>query len=149
VRRIGALSAVFAIAAVATSCGGPDSLATRSAAVDAPVITIEAGLTPRMTVEQLETAVLDRIHGMELQVGTAVRTARIVSVTATTSSGVEALEPGVGHPDPAPPGIQWLVRAEGTFTNNRVAPRGSPMVAATGFFVIDDADGGVIAFGFP
>jgi hypothetical protein len=69
-----------------------------------------------------------QVGAMKATVGWEVRQARILTVTATA-------------------GIRWRVQAEGTFTSNR--PRGSPAVAATGYFVLNDADGGVIEFGYP
>jgi hypothetical protein len=113
------------------------------------LITIEAGLAPRMAAEEVEALALRHIHLMEGMVGTVVRPARILSVTATTASGVATLEPKAGQQEPPAAGIQWLVRAEGTFTNSRTPPGASPMTAATGYFVLDDADGSIINFGFP
>jgi hypothetical protein len=69
---------------------------------------------------------------MEDWVGQVAKPPRIVSIQARA----------VGS------GIQWTVRAEGTFTSGR--PRVSPVpVAASGYFVISDADGTVLGFGFP
>lgn len=146
-RHKGALSAVLVINVLAAACARPEALATPN--VEVPVIKIDAGLTPRMSAEQVEAVALNEIHAMESMVGAAVRAPRIVTITATTNSGVEKLEPGSGHGDPPALGIQWLVRAEGTFTNNRTPPGANPMVAATGFFIIGDADGGIVGFGFP
>lgn len=74
--------------------------------------------------------VLAQIHTMEKMVGSALRPARIVTVTATAGS--------------------WRITAEGTFTTNR-GPAGlrSPMIAPSGYFVINDADGTISQFGFP
>lgn len=146
---MGALSAVLAVNVLASACAGPDTRATPLLNVGDPVVTIEAGLTPRMTAEQVGMVALNQIHAMEIMVGAAVRPPRIVTVTATTRSGVEKLEAGSGHQEPPAPGIQWLVRAEGTFTNERTPPGANPMIAPTGYFIIGDDDGGVIGFGFP
>jgi hypothetical protein len=94
------------------------------------IVTIEAGITPRMTPEQVEAIVIAQIHGMESMVGYVVRPPRILTVAASS-------------------GIRWTVRAEGTFTNNRYPPGGRPGVAATGYFGINDVDGSVVEFGYP
>ncbi len=148
-RRIAPFAVVVAVAVLAAACTGPGSASSPSLSPSGPVVTIEAGLTPRMTAEQVEAVALQQILRMESLVGAVVRPPGILAVTATTVAGVASLEPRSGHQEPPAPGIQWLVRAEGTFTNNRTPPGASPMVAATGFFVIGDADGGVIGFGFP
>ena len=99
-------------------------------AIAQPLVTIGAGVTPRMTVDQVESIVLAQIHAMEATVGRVVSPSRIVSVTATAGS--------------------WRVTAEGTFTTERRPPGlSSPMVASTGYFVINDADGTITGFGFP
>lgn len=119
--------AVMAVAAVAAQgCAAP----VPTASPIPPLVTIAAGVTPRMTVDQVEAIVLPRIHAMEATIGAVVRPARIVSVTATAGS--------------------WRVTAEGTFTTNR-GPAGqrSPMIAPSGYFVINDADGTINEFGFP
>jgi hypothetical protein len=142
---------VLVVAVLILSRGGlfGTSSPGAGAATTSAVIKIEGGLTPRMTVDEVEAAVLRQIHAMEEIAGTVVRPPAILSVTATTAAGVATLEPGSGQQEPPALGIQWLVRAEGTFTNNRTPPGGSPMIAATGFFIIDDATGLTIGFGFP
>jgi hypothetical protein len=97
-----------------------------------PAISIAAGLIPRLTPEEVAEQVVDRIHSMEREVGQIVKPPRILAIRATAAEG----------------GIVWRVEAEGTFTSGR--PRVSPPpVAASGYFVISDADGMVIGFGFP
>ena len=97
-----------------------------------PEISIEAGITPRMTPEDVAAVVIDQIHSMERMVGHIVAPPRILSMRATTAEG----------------GIHWQVRAEGTFFSPR--PRTSPPpIAASGHFLISDADGTVVGFGFP
>lgn len=113
-----------------------------------PVVRIEPGVSPRMTPDQVGTVAVEQIHEMERAVGHVAKPARIISVTATTAAGVARLEPDSGQGPPLA-GVEWLVRAEGTFTNNRTPPGAEPMVATSGYFVISDADGGVVGFGFP
>ena len=112
-----------------------------------PTVRIEAGVSPRMTPDQVAAAALERIHAMERTVGHVAKQAQIVSMTATTAAGVARLEPR--HGGASTPGTLWLVRAEGTFANNRTPPGGEPLFATTGFFVISDVDGSVLEFGFP
>jgi hypothetical protein len=97
-----------------------------------PAISIAAGITPRLTAAEVAELAVDRIHSMERTVGQVVKPPRVLAIRAT---GVEG-------------GIEWRVDAEGTFTSGR--PRVSPPpVAASGYFIISDADGMVIGFGFP
>jgi hypothetical protein len=117
--------------------------------VSDPLVHIDGGITPRMTPDQVAATAIERIHAMEQTVGHAAKPPRILSMTATTAAGVARLEPNLGLGQPAAPGVQWLVRAEGTFTNIRTPPGAKPAVASSGYFVISDADGGVLGFGFP
>jgi hypothetical protein len=121
------LASIAAIASLSGACDATTPI--ESPTPEPPLVTIEAGITPRMTPEQVEAIVIAQIHSMEAMVGHVVRPARILTVTAVAG--------------------RWLVRAEGTFTTNRYPPGASPGVAATGHFTIDDADGGVIEFGYP
>jgi hypothetical protein len=115
------------VAAIA-ACAAPNP--SPSDSEPATVVTIDPAASPRLRVDQVEAIALVQIHGMEQAVGYVVRPAHIVSVSATT-------------------GGRWRVVAEGTFTNTRTPPRASPGVASSGYFVIDDATGGVIGFGYP
>ncbi len=126
-RRVLILLLMAAIASLTSAC---NAAPRTSPTPEPPVVTIEAGITPRMTPAQVEAIVIARIHSMESMVGYVVRPARILTVTATA-------------------GIRWTVRAEGTFTTNRYPPGASPSVAATGYFGIDDADGSIVDFGYP
>jgi hypothetical protein len=137
------------VAVALAACSRPGLGVAPSGPSGSPVVTIEAGLTPRMTPEEVEAVAIQQIHLMEGMVVAAVQPPKILAITATTASGVETLEPGSGHQAPPVPGIQWLVRAEGTFTNDRGPSGASQAIAPTGYFVIDDADGGVIGYGFP
>jgi hypothetical protein len=114
-----------------------------------PPVHIDEGLAPRLSPDQVGTAALARIHAMEQSAGHVVRPARILSIAATTSDGLARLDPDLGFGQPIAPGILWLVKAEGTFTNNRTPPGGDPAAEGTGYFVYSDADGSVVLFGFP
>ncbi|MEW6224564.1 MAG: hypothetical protein AB1627_08025 [Chloroflexota bacterium] len=114
-----------------------------------PVVRIEEGVSPRMSPDEVSDLAIERVHEMEQAIGRAATPPRILSVTATTAAGIARLEPRAGQGRAPAPGIQWLVRAEGTFVNNRTPPGAEPMVATSGYFVIADADGSILGFGFP
>ena len=116
---------------VLIGCGAARAPSTAAAAT--PVVIVPSGAVPRMTATQVADRVLSLIHGSELAVGHVLKPARILSESAS----------GAG------PTMVWLVRAEGTFKNNRVPPGGNPGFAASGYYKIGDADGGVLEFGFP
>lgn len=112
-------------------------------------ISIAPGVSPRMSPDRVSSLVLGRIHDMEMMVGHVLRPARIVSMTATSGRDVALLEPDAGVEQAAQGAVVWLVRAEGTFTTNRLPPGGKPPVSPSGYYVIADADGSVLGFGFP
>jgi hypothetical protein len=134
-----AVVGLILIALVAAGC----------ALLGGPVVRIDEGISPRMTPDQVSTVVIDHIHEMEQTAGSVAKPARVVSMSATTATGVALLEPDSGQGQQPQPGIQWLVRAEGTFTNNRAPTDAARMISTTGYFVISDADGSTIGFGFP
>jgi hypothetical protein len=113
-----------------------------------PVVRIEEGVSPRMSPNEVSDLVIERLQAMEQAVGHAATPPRILSMTATTAAGIARLEPHAGQGQAPAPGIEWLVRAEGTFVNNRTPPVAEPMVATSGYFVISDADGSILGFGF-
>jgi hypothetical protein len=119
----------------ATPLPSPSATASASDAnvgEPSPSVLIAAGLTPRLAPRDVADLVIGRIHDMERQVGRVVTPPRVITIRAIAAAD----------------GIEWRVDAEGTFTSAR--PRGSPSpVAASGYFVILDADGSVIGFGFP
>lgn len=117
--------------------------------LDPGVVVIEAGLTPRMRPDDVAAIAFRQIAAMESMAGRVVAAPRIWRLTATTAAGIVRLEPGAGQGDPMPEGINWLVRAEGTFTTNRGPVGGAAGVAASGFFIISDANGDILGFGYP
>ena len=114
-----------------------------------PVVRIDEAVSPRLTPAQVADIAIGRIHEMEQVAGRAAKPARVLNITATTPAGVPRLEPRAGQGGAAVPGVLWLVRAEGTFTNSRTPPGAEPMVATSGYLVISDADGGILGLGFP
>ena len=70
-----------------------------------------------------------------------IRRSRTRRVTAHQHPEAPRLEAAVIEP-------VWVVRALGTFGTFR-GPEPGPQLAGSGFFVFSDADGSIIAFGFP
>jgi hypothetical protein len=100
-----------------------------------------------MTPADVGALAIQSIHEMEATAGAVERPPKILSMTATTSEGVERLEPAVGDWANPPAGVRWLVRAEGTFIANRYPGGKPPPTGEAGFFVVDDASRRVDAFG--
>lgn len=114
------------------------------------MVSVDPGLVPQMAPDQIAELVIEQIHQMEEIAGQVLRPPRVLSMTATTAAGVSRLEPNAGRPDNlAADDIQWLVRAEGTFTTLRGRVGANLPVVATGFFVVSDATGDIVGFGFP
>jgi len=141
------LVGAFCFSACTTEASSGASTATPT--VDEAVVFIEPGLQPKMRPDQLATIVFGQIADMERMAGKIVASPKIVRMTATSAAGVSRLEPGAGVPEPIPGGIQWVVRAEGTFTTNRGPMTGAAGVAASGFFLISDGNGDILGFGDP
>ena len=72
--------------------------------------------------------------------------ARILRVSSRRAADVTAVEPRAAA-DPGANGVVWIVRAEGSFFTNR--PMGPPHVWASGYLVIDDSTGQILADGMP
>src|SRR5665811_333942 len=104
---------------------------TSTAPVATPTVVVPSSLAPRMPPRQVEDLIIGMIHRNEAMAGQVIRPPRIVSMTASATTQ----------------GIEWDVRAEGTFTTNRFPPGASPGAAATGYYVISDSDGGVLDYG--
>lgn len=141
-------ASAVALAITIVACG---SSASPEASADGPaiVVSIDRGLSPRMRPEQVAAIVINQIHGMERLAGRVVVAPRILRITATSAAAVSRLEPGAGEPGQPELGIEWVVRAEGTFTTNRGPVSGAASVAGSGFFQISDGDGSVVGMGFP
>jgi len=130
-------------------CAGAAVPPGSSCPFQAPIVSIDPGLAPRMTPYGVAHEVMNRIKAMEQMAGRVAAPPRIVSMTATSAAGISRLEPNAGSGQLPAGGIAWLVRAEGTFTTNRYPPGAEPPVATSGFYVLSDADGSVMSFGFP
>ena len=73
---------------------------------------------------------------------------RITSITAVDPQHVRGVEPEAPRLEAAVTGPVWVVRAMGTFGTRR-GPQLEPRIAESGFFVISDRDGTILATGFP
>lgn len=73
---------------------------------------------------------------------------RITSIAAVDPQQVRGIEPEAPRLEAAVTEPVWVVRALGTFGTFR-GPKPEPRVADSGFFVISDADGSILATGFP
>lgn len=88
-----------------------------------------------MTPDEVISIVFAQIHMMERQVGRVAKAPRIITLWAQAAPTE---------------GIEWHAQAEGTFTSVRMGRQSSTLpVATTGHFLISDADGMVIGWGFP
>jgi len=73
---------------------------------------------------------------------------RIIAITAVDSHQVRAIEPEAPRLEAAVTEPVWVVRALGTFGTFR-GPTPDAQIEDSGFFVISDADGSILATGFP
>jgi hypothetical protein len=63
---------------------------------------------------------------------------------------VRDVEPAAAKPvEAAPIGPVWVVRARGHFVGGRTPPGVKPVVAKSGYFVIDDNSGEILEMGMP
>ena len=97
------------------------------------MISIQPGLEPRLTPDDVTAQVLHSIQVMERAAGRVVAPPRIVSIRASSGAW----------------GIQWEIRAEGTFIAWRAGRGARWEPAASGHFVIADADGLIVEYGLP
>jgi hypothetical protein len=149
-RVFGALAVVITVFVIA----GPaalDRFSGQSRAEATPHVVIPAGLSPRLSPEDVAQEAMKRIHGMEQLTGEVATPARIVSISATTLGGLASKLPGRATADPGlgDTAIVWFVTAEGTFVNNRTPPGAAPIVAVSGYFIVLDGDGSILDLGFP
>ena len=144
--RSGLVAGLVLVAAATVGCG-PGPLPPEEPAP--AVISVEPGLRPTLTAEQVAGIVIDHIRSDERAAGRVVAPARIVRMSVTTWSGAARIEPNAGRPDPPSNEAVWVVRAFGTFTTQRGRNGAQPAAAGSGYYVIADADGSVLGFGFP
>src|SRR3990170_3562974 len=110
-----------------------------------PTVSVQAGLTPRLDASTVQKIAEQHLASMQTMAagGQAIAVHEISAVGGDPMAGRE----------PAPPveadasGIRWVVRATGTFVGQRVPPGNPPIVADTGYLIIDDATGEVVGMG--
>lgn len=73
---------------------------------------------------------------------------RIISVSAVDPQQLRGVEPEAPRLEATVTEPIWVVRALGTFGTFR-GPQPEPLIAESGFFVVSDRDGKIIATGFP
>jgi hypothetical protein len=109
-------------------------------------ITVDPMINPRLTPEAAGTVAVEQLRANEAQLGRAVAEIRILSIAAIRASDVGQAEPSANLPPGD--GIVWVIRARGTFVAQR-GPRFEPESADSGYFVISDVSGALLATGFP
>lgn len=121
----------------------------------APEYTVDMQVTTtRMSPADVTQIVTSRLGEMTLMTSqsSSAGDSKVLSMTAAPMSQLAALEAGAGKPVPGSKdehSTVWVVRAEGVFVGQRVPPGAKPVVATTGYFVIDDATGDIIGMGMP
>lgn len=114
---------------------------------EAAQVTIDDGISPTLTIASVTQLAEADIRNMgQLTGGGAVP--RVISAHAMRSDAITKDEPNGPIFDPARAGATvWLVRATGTFVGQR--GKGPDQVFKSGYLIIDDATGEVIAMGMP
>ena len=138
----GAAAAIAMVALVAALLARSGSAASARYVVDDRV-----GAT-HLSAGQVESVVLARLAAM----GTPADARQISRMTVLQMSMVPTIEARAGAPPSDSPDandVVWVVRAEGHFVGQRVPPGAQPIVASTGYFVVDDATGETIGMGMP
>jgi len=117
-------------------------------------VEIGEGLTPARTSEQVAAQVVGMlgspVQGIRQAADGTVTPVpaapEVVSMTLVRGSEIRSALPeaGIGS---LPYNQVWVVRAKGNFVNLRTSRAGQPSRATAGFFVIDDANGKVVARG--
>jgi hypothetical protein len=124
--------AVTGLAFVALSAGA--SAGTRE-------VSIASGVEPRMTPAEAVAVVRERL-------GPAATVTSLRGLAR--GSDVARFEPAAGRPLGAENiGPVWLVRANGRFVGGHGPPGSAPVEADSGYYVVSDADGGVLGMGLP
>ena len=122
-------------------------LAAQVALTRQRIVTIDAGLSPRMTAEQAIGLATSQVSNMAQSVGHSTAST-IVFAHAVRGGAIASVE--VDAPvfeGSAADGTYWIVRAEGTFVGRR--GRGPDQIFDTGYLIIDDANGDIVGMGMP
>jgi hypothetical protein len=112
-----------------------------------PTVSVQAGLAPKLDVSTVQAIAEQQLASMQTMAagGQTIAIQKISAVGADRVTGVEAAVPV----ETDATGIRWVVRATGTFVGQRVPPGNPPIVADTGYLIIDDATGEVVGMGMP
>lgn len=117
-------------------------------------VQIEAGISPRMNPADVASLV-EAVHGNSLVSGGSSRGAapiapfvpQILSLHCLPGSQAHKAEARLPSFDFPRHSMVWFVKARGTFVNYRTPPGVPAQIRHTGFYVIDDATGKVLAWG--
>lgn len=146
---VGLLIVLLGLSAILSRPGGPHAPSGPTPQLLAQAtISIETTAQPRMTARQVADLVVSQIQRNEALLGRSVAPIRILSVIAVAGDRIGEVQPGAAALSPPVSGIVWVVRAEGTFTTNR-GLASPPPTAASGYYLVLDADGSVLGMGFP
>ncbi|MGH2455498.1 MAG: hypothetical protein ACRDHD_04495 [Candidatus Limnocylindria bacterium] len=141
-----ALASVFALAAASTLT----AWIVVASADDQYLVSIPASMAVRLTPAKVVEIATGRLDSMETMTNPDKQTRRdLISVSASLGTNVPEI---VGRPEGVETGtegrVYWVVRAEGTFTTFRGRLR-EPIVATSGYILIDDGTGLVVGMGWP
>ncbi|HET8785500.1 MAG TPA: hypothetical protein VFM38_07695 [Candidatus Limnocylindrales bacterium] len=112
------------------------------AAASLAAVTIDAGLTPALTPDQVMAVALQA----QGPVGASVANPEALAVEwmrAVRARDVAAVVPGLGETMIPSTEIAWVVRLNGTMVGDRVPPGQSPVIGTGGWVVIRDTDGSI------
>jgi hypothetical protein len=149
------VAALFLIGAFAFGCVSvqaplDDGHALSPSPTTGYILDLDLALTPRMTADEAVVVAMTSLAAMargaaNANLATSVDP-RIIKVSLRRASDARSVESSSAG-DPTAKGLVWIVRAEGTFLTNRGL--GPPRVWPSGYFIIDDATGGILGDGMP
>jgi hypothetical protein len=103
-------------------------------------VNISPGVNPHLPRDRVAQIVIERVPDAAIE---------RMDVLADDTH-VQNLEPNAARPvEAAPIGPVWVVRARGHFVGRRTPPGTPPVVAKSGYFVIDDNSGDILEMGMP
>lgn len=146
--RLGATAAAVALGAVLAAVAIPQFTGVLGGGPPPePTVSIQAGLAHRLDVSTVQGIAEQHLGSMQTMAagGQAIAIQKISAVAADRVTSVEAAAPV----ETDATGIRWVVRATGTFVGQRVPLGNPPIVADTGYLIIDDATGEVVGMGMP
>lgn len=116
------------------------------------IVDRDPDLVTKLSPENVAETVLDRLVSMERGAtawgeAPASTPARILKVASRRADDVRSVEPNSAVTTET--GAVWIVRAEGTFIQSRGLLDSGKRIWSTGYFLIDDATGMILAMGMP